>query len=315
VSARARRAFVLATLAVCAFLVSGFPVSLHGAGIAPVLVLAVLDLALIRATRGLAFARARSLDERQSALRDLAYRRGFRLLGLAMVITLAAAYVGAYLRVLLVIRSNGMLSQVDSGIGGRFLVGVLELLVMMPTMVIAWMEPDPPGDTPEVTARPAALLAVPAIAAAWLLVVAWAPAQRAAPSPNMSVVGGWPGSACRHFAGGRIVGAEFGATVGMRVHVCWNGRRAFVVGDPSVPAPGAAQIDPLANPLLTACGADNSDDFAVVSDTTCAAATDLNGTLHYAVHGRVSPLPFSIGEREVGMSLVVTRDGRVLEKP
>ena len=64
----ARRALVLAALAVTAFLVSSLPASLHGTGIVPVLALAVLDVALVQATGGLAFARARSLDERADVL-------------------------------------------------------------------------------------------------------------------------------------------------------------------------------------------------------------------------------------------------------
>jgi hypothetical protein len=324
----ARRALVLAALLVCGFLVSGFPRSLHGAGMAPVLVLAVLGVVLIRATGGLAFARARTLDERQTQLRDVAYRRAFRLLGLAMVIVLVLAFLGDYLPFVLAPRSQvapgWFPPQVDSGIGGRFLVAVLGLLVMMPTFVIAWMETDRPRGDPAdgdrtVTARrrlPSTSVVLLAIAvASWVLGVARAPSQTAAASRNFSVDSERPGSVCRHFATGRIIGAEFGATVGMRVEVCWNGRQAFVVGDPRIPPPDPAQNDPRGEPMLTACGADNTEDFAVVSGTTCTAKTDRDGTLHYDVRARVSALPLSIGARVVDMSLVVTRNGRILAQP
>jgi hypothetical protein len=33
------------------------------------------------------------------------------------------------------------------------------------------------------------------------------------------------------------------------------------------------------------------------------------------VHARVAPLPFGIAARDVALTLVVTRDGRVLEAP
>src|SRR5207302_28720 len=121
--------------------------------------------------------------------------------------------------------AQGGLSEVDDGITGRTLVALVDLLVMLPTMVIAWMEPGPTDDA-GVDARPssprrprfwAAALLVPAAAAAWLLVVSWAPVQAAGPSRSVFVDGSWPGSACRHFAAGRMVGTEFGATVGMRV--------------------------------------------------------------------------------------------------
>jgi len=311
----ARRDLVLAALVVCAFMASGLPGSLHGTGIVLVLVLAIIDVALIRATGGLAFAPARSLDERQARLRDLAYRRGFRLLGLAQVVALAVAFLGTYINVLVTFRSDAGLSQVDSGISGRFLVAFLELLLMMPTMVIAWMEPDRADDDPRPARGLWALLAVPAVAAAWLLAVTWAPAQAAASSRSTFVDSTVANATCRHFVGGRIVGAEFGATVGARVQVCWNGQQAFVVGDPSAPAPGAGETSPPRAPILTACGADNADDFALVSGVTCKATTDANGTLRYTVRSRVSPLPLGIAEREVAMSLVVTRDGRVLEHP
>ena len=319
----ARRTLVLAALAVTAFLVCSLPASLHGTGIVPVLALAALDVALVQATGGLAFARARSLDERQAALRDLAYRRSFRLLGLAMVLAIVAASVGTYAGMAATIRNHGDFTQVDSGIAGRLLAGVLELLLMMPTLVVAWMVPGrPAGDRVpgEGAGRSSPLLlvlapAVPALAAAWLLAVAWAPAQAAGPSHSFGISADWLGSRCQHFATGRIVGAGFGATVGLRAHVCWNGRQAFVVGDPRIPPPVAGGIVPFRDSSLTACGADNVEDFAVVSGTTCTATTGADGTLHYTVRARVSPLPFAIGARDVAMDLVVTREGRLLEQP
>jgi hypothetical protein len=88
-----------------------------------------------------------------------------------------------------------------------------------------------------------------------------------------------------------------------------------VTGDPSVPPPGAAEINPFGDRTLTACGADNVEDFAVVSGTRCAVTTGTDGTLRYTVRARVLPLPFGIGARDVSMRLVVTPAGRVLEQP
>lgn len=73
-------------------------------------------------------------------------------------------------------------------------------------------------------------------------------------------------------------------------------------------------LDP-AQPDLTACGADNLEDFATVLRTICSGAIDANGTLHYVVHARVSPLPLLIGQGDVTLTLVVDRNGRVLEQP
>jgi len=300
---RTRRILVVAVLAICAFL-AAYPGSLHGAGIAAALALAAGDAALVRATGGLAFARTRSLDERQAALRDLAYRRGFRLLGLAIVLVIVLGYASDVAGFFLMARGPAGVNQLDTGLAARFLVAGLELLVMMPTLVIAWSQREPADDDPAPAAqRPlgAPALAVPAILAAWLAAVAWAPVQTAAPSAGTSIGADSPGSVCRHFAAGHTYGAGFGATVGMRVEVCWNGRQAFVDPDP--------------DRMVTACGADDVQDFAVVSGVRCDATVDGTGTLHYTVRARVSPLPLSIGARDVILRLAVTRDGAVLERP
>jgi hypothetical protein len=295
-----RRALVLAVLGISGLLVSQVPASLHGAGMLAVIALVGLDVALIRATGGLAFARARSLDERQSALRDLAYRRGFRLLGLALIVGVLLVAVSW---IVSATRDHAAMSQVDAGIGGRLLVAALELLLMMPTLVIAWMQRDQDEDEPDDVAGwgwlPASALAVAVTVLASLAPVAWGAPESAPQSRNFSVVAEMPGSTCRHFAGGRTVGAPLGATIGMRAEVCWNGQDAFVHPDFT----------------LTRCGADNADDFAQVSDTICTASTDADGTLRYAVRARISPLPLGIASRDLTMRLVVTRDGRVLEQP
>jgi hypothetical protein len=136
------------------------------------------------------------------------------------------------------------------------------------------------------------------------------------------------GASCAPFAAGRIVDAEFGATVGMRVGVCWNGHDAFVWGDPRISLPqsaiaglavpagvdlGAGDLNP-AQSDITACGADNLDDFATVSGTSCTGVIDSAGTLHYSVRARVSA-PFGLGQRDVILTLVVDRNGHVLQGP
>ena len=302
----ARRAIVLAVLLVCAFLVS--PVPLYGFGAVPVLVLAALDLFLLAATGWLGYARTGSLDERQVAVRDLAYRRGFRLLGLAIVVAAIATVVSS--RVVGLSSGGAGFSQVDSGLSGRFLVAIAELVVMLPTLVIAWSTLDPGRGDP--TLLPA--LGAAAVAATWVAALAWTPAQSAAVSRNFAVVASATGSSCRHFVGGRIIGGGLGATVGMRAHVCWNGESAFVIGDPSIPLPAGVMADP-EDRFLTACGADNVEDFAAVSGTTCTAKVDADGTLHYTVYAHVAPWSLPFVGRDVTMELVVTRDGRVLSQP
>jgi hypothetical protein len=331
-SRRARRVTVLVILLVTALLGSSLPPSFHGLGIVVVLCLVVLDLLLVRATGGLAFTRRRTLDERESALRDHAYRRGFRLLGVALAVELLIIIATDYLSLALSnLSQNGSFTgstQLNNVITGRGLTAIIELLVMLPTLMIAWADPDhvePSGREPGRRAR-LPWLAVPALAAAWLLAVSTVPEQATAASTNSSSFG-MENATCAQFSAGRIVGSQFGATVGLRVGVCWNGTTAFVADDPSIPLPPstlAAMGVPAGTPSnfinpaelsVTACGADNMDDFATVSGMTCRGVTDAAGTLDYTVRAHVSAWPGGILQRDVTMTVIVDRDGRVLARP
>lgn len=325
-----RRTLVVAAGAVTTLLASALP--LHGFGIVAVVVLAGLDILLLQATGGLPFRRVAGLDERQRTRRDLAYRRGFRWIGLAMMLLLLVLFV-SYVAVT---AGASALKEmdVDTGITGRIVLATVELLLMLPTFVVAWLEEDAPGpdggegDGGRGRRRGRmAWLVLPAIVAAWLAAVVWLPLQ-SAPHGSLSVTGGPSGTTCQEFAGGTMVGSEFGATVGFRADVCWDGTVAYVWGNPALPIPARAlhdysvpgftppeSWDDPANPLGSGCGLDNLDDFANVSQTTCSERVDAAGTLHYAVTARVSPLPFGIGSRRVTVELVVTRDGRVLQQP
>jgi hypothetical protein len=331
---RGRRIAVVLTLAVTAVLGSNLPTSFHGLAIVVVLVLATLDILLVRATGALAFTLRRTLDERETALRDRAYRRGFRLLGAALAVALLLFIASAYVLTATAGPSqNGSTplgSQINQVISGRWLVAIVELVVMLPTLMIAWVEGDRPEEERGAPQPHLSLLwlSIPALAGAWLLVNALAPDQGTAPSLN-SVETSFPGASCAHYSGGRVVGAQFGATVSLNVEVCWNGTDAFVLGDPSIPLPQSAiaarqkqlppdvPVDNVNYPQLdlTSCGADTVDDFAMVSASTCGGTVDTSGTLHYTVRARVSVLPGGIDRRDVTLSLVVARDGRVLEQP
>jgi hypothetical protein len=298
-----------------------------------VLFLAVLDLLLVGATAGLAFRRGRALDERELALRNMAYRRGFRLLGLAAVIEIVLLIVEEI--ALSAGQAGPIFSAVSNGISGRALVALLELLLMTPTMVIAWTDVDRDADELPVTLPGGRRLwlILPVLAAAWLALVAAAPEQTATASTNTSWSTSFQGASCAHFAGGRIVGAQFGASVGMRVEVCWNGSDAFVDGDPAIPLPQSAvdaleaEIPPaergsLPDPNqlgsgdsgISACGADNLDDFETVSATRCSGVIDSGGTLHYSVTATVAG-PVGLGRHDVTLTLVVDRNGHVLQRP
>jgi hypothetical protein len=327
---RSRRIAVVLVLTITALVGSSLPPSLHGLGIIAVLVLVALDAVLISITGGLAFAR-RPLDERESALRDFAYRRGFRLLGLALAVELVLYIASSYLTYSLAAGSQGGPSspELNNVITGRGLVAMLELLVMLPTLMVAWTnvdEADRDGAGPRRWSVRDTGLALLATIVAWLVLVALAPEQAVGPNANSSSGGGPQGSVCTHVVSGRMVGAEFGATVAMRVEACWNGTVAFVWGDASIPLPrsvaAAMQLPPGAPadvvdpsfPFLTSCTGDNVDDFASVAQT-CSATFDAAGTLHYTVRAHVTALPGGIGARDLTLVLVVTRDGRVITSP
>jgi len=332
-----RRALVIATAALTTLLASALP--LHGFGILLVAILAGLDILLCRATGALAFRRASGLDERQRRLRDFAYRRGFRWIGLAIVL-LYVVWIGSDIAVTVVSATTSQfsipaVSDVDTGISGRIVLAMAELLLMLPTSVIAWRR-DGGGGKEGVDdergrnrhQRWMSWLAVPGIIAVWLAAVVWLPSQ-SAPRGSFSASGGGPsGTTCQDFAGGTMVGSEFGATVGLRADVCWDDTVAYVWGNPGLPLPASATSDygvpgftpPAswvnpAQPMLSGCGLDNTGDFAAVSHTTCTEHIDAHGTMHYTVSARVSPLPFGIASREVSIELVVTRAGKVLEQP
>jgi hypothetical protein len=329
-----RRGLVIAVLGVTAVDAGSFPPSLHGFGLILVLILAAIDLMLIASVGGLPFVRTRSLDERERALRDRAFRLGFRMLGLALVVMIVVWIAGLILSAeVFGVASPG---ELDAGMSGRLLIGIVEVLVMMPTLVMAWgdVEVHPAGI--DLIASPvrrsrvprARWVIIPVIVAVWMLGVSVLPAQDAVASSTFSQSVGAPSNAtCAQFVSGRIVGLEFGAIVGMRVEVCWNGVDAFVYGDSSDPLPpselaefgtaggpvSSADVDPT-DPMLTACGGDDNDDFATLV-VTCSATIDSAGTLHYTEHARVSPLPFAFGARDITLSLVVTKDGVVTERP
>ena len=329
---RSRRVVVVLVFAITAMLGSALLSSLHGVGILPVLVLVGLDAMLVSATGGLAFSR-RPLDERESALRDFAYRRGFRLLGLALAVAVVLTFVAAYVAFSLASGSPGgpVIPELNNVVTGRGLIAILELLVMLPTLMVAWTDRgqvDADSAGPRGRHYRISLLAPFAVAGAWLLLITLAPEQVVGPGPNAnsSSNNGLQGSSCMHVVTGRMIGAEFGATIGMRVEACWNGTIAYVWADPSIPLPrsvvAAMDLPPGAPaesvnpslPDLTSCTADKVDDFASVSQT-CTATIDAAGSLHYAVRAHVSALPGGIGGRDVSMVLVVTREGRVLASP
>ena len=299
-------------VAVCWLLVaSQFPYSLQGAGILVLLALVALNVVLGVTTGWLAFAATSRLDERQAALRDRAYRIGFRLVGAGVLLMFLLYIAGSILQAILL---GPQSRSTSDGLSPRAVLAILELLVIAPTAVIAWLLPP---DSESVDRRPArwfSLIALPVVALAWLVAVLAAPLQTTvlATVPDNAFMMG--DATCGHFGAVKRVAAGFGGAERLEAEVCWNGQQAFAYGDPSLPRPPSRPADEFARvfPGLTSCAPLPTDtDFGNVAEH-CTGRIDADGTLRLVLRGRVSPLPFGVGSRDLEIQVVVSRSGRVL---
>jgi hypothetical protein len=290
---------------------SQLPYSLGGAGILILLAVVALDVVLGATTGWLAVAPTSRLDERQAALRDRAYRIGFRLAGAGVLVMFLLYITG---NIVLAIILNGQLRLPTDGFSARTALAIVELLLMAPTAVIAWLLP---ADRELVVGRRARwlpLVAVPAVAVVWLIVLLAAPVQTTtvATIPDSGFSMG--DATCGHFSAVDRVAYGFGGGARLEAEVCWNRQQAFPVGDTSLPHPASLPAEEFARPFpgLTSCAPTPMDtDFGTVVER-CSVQIDAEGTLHVALHGRVSPLPGGLLARDVQIQLVVTRDGRVV---
>jgi len=313
--------FVLLLLVACwLLLASSIPTSLHGAGIVLLLAVIALDLVLGVMTDWLAFLPTSRLDERQAALRNRAYRLGFRLLAAGVLLMVPFAIFGAALAT----SNMQSINAVPDAITPRHLAAFLELLIVGPTAIIAWLQRD--DEITSALARPRgwwSLLTVPLLAGLWFVAGQVLPAQT---YTGHGMNGSFQafGATCDHYAAEKSVAGGFAGATRLKVEVCWDGRNAWAFGDPSLhtpinlmpaPVPADQLLTPYSMPTLpdlTSCTPSDPDrDFVAVSES-CTEEIDANGTMRLTVRGRVSPLPGGAGSREVQIRLVVTRDGQVV---
>jgi hypothetical protein len=304
---------------VCVFLIAlgwlvvaaQFPYSLRGLGILILLALVALDVVLGVTTGWLAFQPTTRLDERQAALRDRAYRIGFRLVGAGVLVMVILFIIGAILQSILVGPQSGSTSD---GFSARTLLAILELFLIAPTAVIAWLLPEDYEATNSTPARWLPLIAVPLVALAWVVGVLAAPTQTTvlATIPDNSFTMG--AAKCGHLGAVKRLASGFGGAARLEAEVCWNGQQAFTYGDPTLPRPASLPTEEfsMAFPGLTSCMPLPTDtDFGSVVEH-CTGNIDADGTLRLVLNGRVLPLPGGAGARDVQIQLVVTRDGRVV---
>ena len=290
-------------------MISPVPSSLEGAGIVVVLFLIGLDIVLGIVTGWLAFQPTSRLDERQTILRDTAYRIAFRLTAAGVFLILISTLVGT------ILTSQHTLTLRPIGISPRDLAALIEMFVILPTATIAWLQPLSLEeiDAGSRTRRSWWLLLVVPVAG-----IIWAVATQVVPASTV-IVRGTSGSfladdmKCDEFTAKKEILAGFGGSLGFHAGVCWNGQRAFIEGDPSLGRAAGGVPGPIpGEPAITSCSTASAEtDFATVSQH-CTAQLDADGTVRMRAQGRVSPLPFGWGARDVDVELAVSRDGTLL---
>lgn len=305
------RLLVGVTALVWLLFASEFPVSLQGLGIAVLLAMIALDVVLGSLTGWLAFLPSSGLDERQATLRDGAYRIGFRLVGSGVLLMVLLGIAG----IAVTFAVQGPLLQVPAdGLTVRAVIAVLQLLVMSPTLVLAWSMPhDETAESGDLRLLP--FLAVPAVALLWVAAIVAGPVQTATSSQTLGSMATSDGT-CSNFGAVSRLAAGFGGSARLYAEVCWNGQYAYAVGDPSLPRPASMQLEEWAvlnrMPGLTRCAPLSSDtDFGNV-ETSCTGYVDGMGTLHLSLSGRIRPLPGDLAARDVHVQLLVARNGKVL---
>lgn len=292
-------------------LASQLPYSLNGAGVVVLLALVALDVLLGVTTGWLAFAPTPRLDERQAALRDRAYRIGFRLVGAGVLIMFLLYIAG---NIVQAIMASGQLRFPTDGFGARTALAIVELFLIAPTAVVAWLLPPENESTDRRPARWLPLVAVPAVALVWLIAVLAAPVQSTTVATIPDNGFAMSDATCGHFSAVDRVAYGFGGGARLEAEVCWNRQQAFPVGDNSLPHPASRPAGEFARPFpgLTSCAPRAMDtDFGTVSEH-CSFQIDAAGTFHLMLRGRVSPLPGGFLARDVEIQLVVPPDGSVV---
>jgi hypothetical protein len=295
-------------------LLSPVPRSLDGTGMIIGLILLALDIVLGILTGGLALAPTRMLDERLTAARDRAYRSAFGWMRSTVIVMLVLAAVSSGVNAL---QGTGG----PAGVSLRFLLAFVEMVVVLPTAVLAWEQTALPTAADRGSVAPRrwlALLLLPLLAIAWGVVAPILPVRTVVARPT-NIVFDMAGATCTQFLVEKEIAAGLGGAVGFHAEVCWNGKHAFAVGDPSLPLPTGVlpeqDVMPpggLSEPDLTACVPGNAEtDFAAVSQT-CTEQIDGAGTMTLIARGRVSPLPRGFGARQLELRLVVDRNGKLL---
>lgn len=268
-------------------------------GAALVLLLALCDLALGRATRRIATADLDHLDERQEFLRNRAHRIAYVIFGVSLGLVVLVTDLASP-------STRQWLSDV---VGGGGVVTFIQLLFFLPTMVIAWIEPDriPDEDASRLRRNPRARVAYGMVAVALALPIVFALSLAVAPvrtstltdqQPDLVGQNGINAGKCEYFQAVDQVGIGFGAAIPISAVACWNGRIAF-----------------------EEWGLNDSDCHAaatvlvIESIRECSRYTDGAGSLHFVYRTTVSSSILPFISRDLLMTLVLSKNGKVVQFP
>lgn len=255
--------------------------------------LILLNIVLRESTRGIALAAEDTLDERQEATRNRAYRLSHKLL--------AAAFGLPLWLILVQFGQPTWLPEVTNN-GGLMLV-YLELLYFLPTVIIAWLEPDAPPDD-DIRHRPlgwperltwmglVALLLFPFALSASLLFATYTSAVQIRDHGSFALP---QERTCTFVSKSKSAGVGPLATIHLAGSLCWNGRQVW-------PVWGFAHSD-----------CQPASYFLTTVDMRCSTTFTRNGTIHIRYLAMLKPSLLPIFHRQIEISFAMQPNGHIAQ--
>jgi hypothetical protein len=289
---------VVITLVTLEYLAVG---SFGVAGVDLVLLLALVlcDVALGRATRRIATADEDRVDERQEALRNRAHRIAYAILAISVGLVLLIAEVA----------SPEIRRWISERLSGGAAIAFIQVLFFLPTMIIAWIEPDRIADEDasrmrrSVRARLAyamigLAIALPMLMSLTLFVLPVRMSTFTKPEQSFVNPDTTRMAQCKYFDARAQAGFGFGATIPLSAVACWDGSTAFELW-------GLNSSDCLISSAL----------FVTITTTQCRRTTGSDGRLHFGKRTLLRSVLLPFVSREIDLTLDLTKDGKVVQFP
>jgi hypothetical protein len=293
---RTRRALIVVLALVCLLLFllpvlsDALPGWLVPTSILLVAALLVTNMLLRFTTHSLAIAPDAAIDERQSAVRNRAYRLSHKVLAVAFGIPLWLLFLHAGSG------RSSLLAYAAENFG--LIVAYLELLFFTPTVIIAWNEPDAVVDEEDgafrVPARGYVVLGLTVLVVLSPLLLSATVAVSEQGSTETRPLPGYGASLCRYVRANEHVGWGISANVRMDGAYCWNGNRVW--REWGLGTGGC-------NALSSSIGTDTA--------VRCTAAYRRDHALDVRYQVVVRPVPLPAAGRLITFHLLVGPDGHV----